>query len=690
MCYHPYCVTFASESATTMNEHIGNTKIRFRFLLSFLLTIICGLSGYAAATDVDDAERNLILLYSDSVNNIEEIEVTASRIRTTLPNASRIIGIMTQEEIGSYPVQSVNDILKYAVGVDVRQRGPIGAQTDVGIRGGNFEQVAILLDGINICDPQTGHNSFDFPVDMSDIDHIEVLEGPAGRAYGASSLMGAINIVTKTAARTSGQAHAEAGSWGYAAAGARAEAVRGGWNNMLSVNYGRSDGYSRSKAGSLNADMEYRKAFYRGGYTDNDIQVNWHAGASIKDWGSNTFYSAKYDEQFEHTVKTYTALQAENRVGRVHIHPSAWWNHNEDRFELIRGSEAAVPFNYHRSDVVGVGFNSWFDWKLGRTAIGAELKNENLVSGNLGEPLAEPKHIKGTDRDYTLGLNRTNISIILEHSLNIKRFSLCAGVVGVRNSWNGMDMRFYPGVDMSVKLGDNLKLFATCNTSLRLPSVTELYYSVGGYKADKHLRPEELTALDFGIRYADYHGVQASASVYYNRCTNMIDWIMDLTQPEETRHWESVNFTRINSLGAQFTANISLETLMPGQRLFKSIDVAYNYISQEKVDVPNIQSRTTLEYLRHKAVAGIHFNLPLNLELGLNYRYQNRAGTFTDTDGQVRDYEPYGVADARLQWQGGRFTVYLEGNNLAGKRYYDYGCVPQPGFWGIGGFTIDL
>ena len=650
-------------------------------IVLFQTTVIGGHYGYVKADETSDS-----IFYE-----MAEIEVTASRIKTALPDASRIIGIMTQEQISAYPVQSINDILKYAVGVDVRQRGPMGAQTDVGLRGGNFEQVAILLDGINICDPQTGHNSFDFPVDMSDIDHIEVLEGPAGRAYGSSSLMGAINIVTKTAARTSGQAHLEAGSWGYAAGGVRASAVSGGWNNMLSVNYGRSDGYSRSKAGHLNADMEYKKAFYKGGYTDNDIQVNWHAGASIKDWGSNTFYySAKYDEQFEHTVKTYTALQAENRIGRVHIHPSVWWNHNEDRFELIRGSEAQVPFNYHRSDVAGVGFNSWFDWRLGRTAIGAELKNENLVSGNLGEPLAEPKHIKGTDRDYTLGLNRTNISFILEHNLNIRRFALSAGVVGVRNSWNCMDMRFYPGVDMSVKLSSNLKLFATYNTSLRLPSVTELYYSVGGYKADKHLKPEELQAVDLGIKYADYRGVQASGSVYYNRCTNMIDWIMDLTQPEDQRHWESVNFTEVNSLGAEVTANISLEDIFPGQRLFKSVDFAYNYINQEKVDVPDIQSRTTLEYLKHKAVAGLHLNLPLNLELGVNYRYQDRAGSFTDTDGQVRPYESYSVLDARLQWANSRYNIYLEGNNLTNKQYFDYGSVPQPGFWAITGISFSL
>ena len=133
-----------------------------------------------------------------------------------------------------------------------------------------------------------------------------------------------------------------------------------------------------------------------------------------------------------------------------------------------------------------------------------------------------------------------------------------------------------------------------------------------------------------------------------------------------------------------------IETLFPSQRLFKSIDVAYNYIDQEKVDVPNIQSRTTLEYLKHKAVAGIHFNLPLNMELGVNFRYQDRTGSFTDTDSQVRDYEPYSVADVRLQWRNGRYELFLEGNNLTGKQYFDYGCVPQPGFWTIAGISVDF
>ncbi|MDE6003689.1 MAG: TonB-dependent receptor plug domain-containing protein, partial [Prevotella sp.] len=224
---------------------------------------------------------------TDKEATLDDVEVTGSRAPLALGQAARMVTVLTRDEIQAAPVQSINDLLKYAVGVDVRQRGPIGAQTDIGIRGGTSEQLTILLNGINICDPQTGHNAFDFPCDLSDIERIEVLEGPAGRVYGTSSLMGAINIVTKQAAQSSADIHAEGGSFGYLSAGARVNGSNGAWNNQLSASYTRSDGYQRAKSGALNSDYSGGKAFYQGSYQAADFRLNWHAGMSTKGFGSN-------------------------------------------------------------------------------------------------------------------------------------------------------------------------------------------------------------------------------------------------------------------------------------------------------------------------------------------------------------------------------------------------------------------
>ena len=612
---------------------------------------------------------------------LDGVEVTGSRAPLTLGQAARMVVVLDRDQIAQAPVQSVNDLLKYAVGVDVRQRAPLGAQTDISIRGGTSEQITILLNGINICDPQTGHNAFDLPVDISDIERIEVLEGPAGRVFGTSSLLGAINVVTKMPKQTSADVHAEGGSFGYLSSGARGNWLYGKWNNQVSGSYARSDGYSRSKDGRLNAGFEGSRLFYQGQYEDEALRVSWHAGVRMKGWGSSTSYATpkwKADNQFEHTDKIYTAIQAETKQGTFHFHPSIYWNQSRDRYEGYHGQPDLMKYNYNRSNVCGVNLNSYFDWVGGRTAFGAEFRNEDLVSGNLGEPLHTPVHIHGTDRDYTLGLNRTNMSFHLEHNILLRQFTLSAGFIAVKNTWNEMPFKVYPGIDMSYRLGNHWKVYASYNSSLRMPSFTELYYSVGGHKADKYLKPEELNAVEGGVKYLS-RVVTASASVFHHHSRNMIDWILDTSVTDPV--WESVNHTKVNTMGVETACDIHFQELWPSQQFLQSFRIAYTYLNEDKKAGEHIQSQYSLEYLRHKLTASLQLHLISYLDMGINYRFQDRVGSYTNLEGETKSYSPYGITDVRLSWNYPRYTLYIEGNNLFDKTYVDYGLVPQPGLW---------
>ena len=624
---------------------------------------------------------------------LDEVNITGSRAPLTRSQQTRMVTVLSHEDIQAAPVQSVNDLLKYAVGVDVRQRGPIGAQTDISLRGGNDEQITILLNGINICDPQTGHNSFDFPVDISEIERIEILEGPAARVYGTSSLLGAINIVTNTPSQSSLSAHVEGGSYGYSSAGARANIAKGNWNNSFSANYTRSDGYTRSKKGNLNTDFDGLKAFYQGNYNDNDIVVKWHAGMSSKGFGSNTFYSAYSDEQYERILKTYTAIQAENRYGKIHMRPSIYWNRTMDKWELFRDNADAYPFNYHRTDVYGVNLNGYFDWTAGRTAIGAELRNEDIVSTNLGELLAEPRHIHGTDVDYTHGLNRTNIQFVIEHNILLKRFTLSAGLVAVKNSWAEMNMKVYPSIDASYNVTNNWKVYVSYNTSLRMPSFTDLYYNSKGYNANKELKPEELAATEIGVKYHSQN-VNASVSGYYNHMKNLIDWIVD--KNSETQTLTTTNFGVINSVGVEANMDFNLLNLISGQRIFRKLNIAYAYAHQDQKKYEGIVSQYVLEYLRNKFVANLQMNIWKQLNLGLNYRIQNRNGSYmVSQDLKTKEYtyakySTYGIMDAHLSWDMPKYSIYIKGNNLFSKGYRDFGRLKQPGFWIMAGISINM
>lgn len=624
----------------------------------------------------------------DKAVMLDEVDVTGTRAPLTAGHAARMVTVLGRDAIAAAPVQSVNDLLKYVSGVDVRQRGPIGAQTDVSVRGGTSDQITVLLNGINICDPQTGHNAFDLPVDLGDIERIEVLEGPAGRVYGTSSLVGAINIVTRTPTKFVAAVNAEGGSFGYAKAGATVGMKNSQFAHQLSGSYQRSDGYQRSKAGHLNADYEGGKAFYQGSYNSSSVSLKWHAGMSTKGWGSNTFYGLSSDEQYEHTTKYYTAFQAETKGSRFHFRPSIYWNRFQDRFEYFRGHTEKSKFNYNRTDVFGLNLNSWFDWALGRTAFGAEFRNEDLVSGNLGEALNKPIHISGTDRDYDKGLNRSNLSFHLEHNVVLSRFTLSAGFIAVKNTWNEMPFKLYPGVDASYRLTDNWKVYASYNMSLRMPSFTELYYKKDGHAADKYLKPEEMNALEAGIKYVA-EGVDGSLAVYHHHGKNMIDWIMDSSLGKDAV-WTSVNHTKLNSTGVEASLNLHLNTLLPTQHFLQKLNVAYSYINQDKDLEPNLQSLYALEYLRHKVVAGLGIQLLPSLLLDVNYRYQYRMGTFTDAQGHTYSYRPYSLVDARLAWSKPAYTLYVEANNLFDKDYRDYGFVKQPGFWLIAGVKVKI
>ena len=641
------------------------------------------------STDEEHADS---LRVTDKEATLDDVEVTGSRAPLALGQAARMVTVLSREEIQAAPVQSINDLLKMAVGVDVRQRGPIGAQTDIGIRGSTSEQITILLNGINICDPQTGHNAFDMPCDVSDIVRIEVLEGPAARVYGTSSLVGAINVVTRQNEKLemrnekwNGNFRIEGGSFGYFSTAGRISlpSAINHLTSSLSASFTRSDGYSRAKSDALNADYSGGKAFYQGGYSNDDLHVKWHAGISTKGFGSNTFYSAKYDEQYEKTTKLFTALQGDVRCkmyeGRgksyeLHLKPNIYWNRSYDRFELIRGSEEKVPFNHHRTDVFGINLNSYFDWSAGRTAFGAEFRNEDIVSSNLGEPLNNPYG------HYKYGLNRSNLSFHLEHNILLRRFTLSAGFVAVKNTWNEMSFKLYPGIDASLRMGDYWKVYASYNSSLRMPSFTELYYSVGGHKADKYLKPEEMQAVEGGVKYSS-RWLTAQASIFHHHASNMIDWVMDIREADPV--WQSVNHTKVNTLGEEVSISLDLANII---HLPSSIlHLSYCHLHQQKLEADYLQSQYSLEYLRHKLTAQLRMCLTEELELTLGYRWQDRMGQYTTIDGEIKDYHPYSIIDARLSWTKNSHSIYIEGNNLTGHRYVDYGNVPQPGCWITGG-----
>lgn len=643
-------------------------------------TLLFANTGTATAqTEREQAERE---------QELESIEVTGSRVPLTQRETARIVTVLDRKTIECAPVQSVNDLLKYAAGIDVRQRGNMGIQTDISIRGGTFDQITILLNGVNINNPQTGHLTADFPVAIEDIERIEILEGPAARVFGTSAFCGAINIVTSAEKQRHVQVQATGGSHGTGGGGLRLNLSGGEWLHQISGSYLRSDGATE------NSDFDVWRTYYQGGLSTATANLRWQAGFSQQKYGANTFYSALYPNQYEETNRYIVSMQADTRLGWLHLLPTLYWNRSLDHYQLIRNTSTGE--NFHRTDVYGLNVNAHFTTVAGKTAFGMEMRNEGIFSTALGRPLEETQYVDvpwHNGKQYTLKDSRTDLSYYLEHNVLLPKSTLSAGVMANRNTGYDDKFHFYPGVDVSYRPTRNWKMAASWNMALRMPTFTDLYYQSPTQEGNVGLHPEETSAFNIGAQYRRPL-LAASANLFYHKGKNMIDWVMYTA--DDVYH--SANF-KLDNYGAEAEVTLHFHE-MTGKRLFLDrLSLGYTYIHQKRHDdVAIYRSNYALEYLRHKFVAGLTHDIWDRLSATWSFRWQDRMGSYIrydragDTTGTLTPYHPYALLDLRLQWRARRYQLYAEGTNLTNHTYYDHGNIPQPGFmFQIGGsYRLDF
>ena len=648
--------------------------------------------GMLASVNLPKVQARQISIQPASEDQPDERQLTEVTVAGTLSplnalQAARIVDVITRQQIESAAAQSVNDLLKLAVGIDVRQRGGFGIQSDISIDGGTFDQITLLLNGVNISSPHTGHLAADFPVSLSDIERIEVLEGAASRVYGASAFGGAVNIVTREQAASPHAATFEAGVQGgsYATFGADARAAfhptpssttAGHWNSSLSATFQRSDGTT------LNSDFLQGRAFHRTVYDAPDFRIQWQAGYSEKSYGANTFYSAAYPNQWEHNRRFVFSAGAETK-GRLRLRPEVFWNRLYDNFQLIRDTPTGE--NHHRSDVHGARITAELRWAAGRTAAGAELREENIRSSSLGLPVNEPRTGLWGAR-YTQRDERTNLSFNAEHTLVLPHFTASVGLLANRNTRFDSRFRIYPGIDIAFSPNAQWRIYASYNKGFRLPTFTELYYKSPTHEGNQGMKAEESHSLQLGathrIQFAAV-SLHSTLKAFYHRGHNLIDWVM--YAPDDVFH--SASF-ELDNMGIQAQTQLQAKPL--------SLQLAYTYLHQHRRDDAEIfKSNYAMEYLRHKVVATLDHRIVSRLSAAWTFRWQDRMGCYlryedAHSTGQLADYSPYATLDLKLRWQDTHYELWAEGTNLTNHRYYDLGNVPQPGIVVLAGVRVKL
>jgi vitamin B12 transporter len=650
------------------SKHLPLMKTCLLFVLSFFMLPDEIIRAQADSADV-----------KTKVTEIDQVEVSGYRNQSVFTDKSRVVTVIRGEEIEKAGIQSLQDVLEYVSNIDVRQRGGYGVQSDVTIRGGSFDHVMVLINGINVSDPQTGHASMDIPIDPEIIERIEVLEGSAARILGAGAFTGAINVVTRGDSSTQASASLFAGQYGFYRINLNAIINSNNFRHMLSFGDASSKGYMED------TDFKIKNGFYRLNYSHDNTAIDFQAAIQDKKFGAAGFYSPKFPNQYEETGLWFVSLRA-STGNKVKISPSVYWRHRRDHYLLDRDNPSFYE-NYHLTDIMGSQLNlAWRMHKLLNT-IGVDIRSENIISNNLGFIRPDPIPVRGTDSAfYTKQYGRTNIAYFQEHVFTAGKLRISGGIMINWNTAYPDKPSVFPGLDLSYRVLPGTKVYFSFNRALHLPTFTDLFYTDPVNQGNIHLNPNRMISYEGGVKF---EGKVAYANLVFfqNTGKDIIDWLWSYGQ----NRFSPVNLEHFRSTGIE--TNLVFRFINAGG-MNPVQSLAVNYLFMH-IDKSVNDSVSKYDHIRNKLSIAVRHRVYGNVEAIWAVSYQDRAGemiAFNTTENAYysESYKPYWLLDGTLNWHLRHLVLFATVTNILDTNYTDAGSVIQPGRWFKAGIALKM
>lgn len=567
--------------------------------------------------------------------DIEAIEIQGKLFSTPYKSANQNISVITREEIINSPAKSIDEILQQVTGMDIRRRGANGVQSDIGFRGSSFEQVLLLLNGIRMNDSQTGHNSMNLPVDLSDVERIEVIKGPAARRFGQNAYAGVINIITKVNPGKRVKINVEGGDYQTYELGFNAQVGTEKFSNSLQANSSGSQGYM------YNTDYEIRNVFYQSKLNIKDGNIRLQAGFSEKKFGANGFYASKAaTEQYEEVQASVISLAHQQTFGRLKLNSNVYWRRGQDMY-LFNRQKPEIYRNMHIGNNVGGEVNSGYDWSLGTTGIGIELRKEFLASNNLGER------------------NRFVSQVFFEHHFSLldHKLNISPGISWANYSNEGNF--FYPGLDIGYSFNQNNKVYGNIAKVHRIPTFTDLYYTSKTEQGNPDLLPENAVYAEIGYQFQTKN-ILAKVSGFLRDTNDAIDWTK--MKPEDPV-WYARNIGETTVKGIEVEFNHQF-------KYWLKYTIGYTYLDNRLNKPADFSARYLLDNLKHQIIAKLETRFLKNFTNEVVYRYNERLNNGS-----------YNLVDDKLSFVKKDFSVYVLINNLTNTSYTETFGVEMPQRW---------
>ncbi len=629
--------------------------------------------------------------------SLDPVTVTSSLVEKRASQTGRNIAVIKGEYFQQLPVHSIDDLLRYVPGVEIQARGPQGSQSDIVLRGGTFQQVLVILDGIRLNDPNTGHFNSYIPISPAEIERIEVLKGASSALYGSDAVGGVIHIISKTfAARLN--------------AARLAGTEEGNGVKKTQVNGGISAGEYGLFNANVGAFVQRNKLAVSGGFLSNNASGIQQRG--IKGYFHNNTASlslsyaispswnlavrSAYDHRDFAAQNFYTVLKSDTASEKVKMS----WNQvrlsyqkNKTAFSVDGGYKSVQDTYLFNPHSIANSSKSKL-WQGLATLQQGLTSSTNLIAGvNF-----QQRNIKSNDRgNHTLNQLAPFVSVVQNFG---EYFTVTPSV---RVDWReSIGTEVSPQINLSYKKS-NWQLRASAGKTIRDADFTERFNNyakklvTGGSVGNPDLKAERSFSYEAG---ADWFltsnpiaQLKVSGTFFQRRQKDLIDYVTtpysqmprkDNLSPTGT-FGLALNIAEVNTTGFELDIQ-SANAISDNQKLIFNAGLTW-LDSDNKSQIQSFYLSSHAKFLTN--FSGIYqiggFSVSLN---GLYKKRAEREASAIEASISKN----YFLLNARAEYAflKRQLALYVQADNAFDKQYSDVLGSVMPGRWLMGGLRFNF
>jgi outer membrane receptor for ferrienterochelin and colicins len=509
--------------------------------LALTLCILSAISssGYAA-------EKSDMITYS-----LDEVVVTATKTELTQKENPRSVEVITKEDIQNTGAISVRDALRTATNIDIVSVNHGGGE-NISIRGGDTDGVLILVNGRRVAGENyfmsQGSNAYALDrLNLSNVDHIEILRGPASAIYGSGAMSGVINIITKKSEKPEFSV-----------------GVATGTNEMS--NYYHYDTGKNGKV-SVNFDVNFSKL----------RNIDSKAGKNLLH-GPKQAYNLNLDYEMDENnnlnlMLDYAKDNLETRMRDFSVSSSApddlkypitsftserktialtYDGKNSNSDYSLSASYSQLNRDPYAADTPGTNEKKYKSWNIEARDTIRTSDNNKLIFG--GEYRGDKASIYSGDNTVK---NTDQYSLYLYDEYRVDNKLLLTPAIRY-DYHKSFGSHTSPNLGATYFISDKSRFKANYGTSYRAPSVDELYgaFTHGGIwggmaiVGNPDLKPEKSKGWE--ISYEQEFGDTTSAKLTYfdNKKEDAISYKIEMASPSQMGKFYNIDST--SSKGVEF------------------------------------------------------------------------------------------------------------------------------------------